>query len=42
MLVTFDVAGQEFALDLSAVEEIVQMPGARWCRCRAQTHWCSA
>jgi len=29
MLVTFDVAGQEFALDLSAVEEIVQMPGTR-------------
>jgi purine-binding chemotaxis protein CheW len=28
MLVTFDVAGQEFALDLSAVEEIVQMPDA--------------
>jgi purine-binding chemotaxis protein CheW len=29
MLVTFDVAGQEFAVDLSAVQEIVQMPAAR-------------
>jgi purine-binding chemotaxis protein CheW len=29
ILVTFDVAGQEFALDLSAVDEIVQMPDAR-------------
>jgi purine-binding chemotaxis protein CheW len=29
MLVTFDVAGQEFALDLPAVEEIVQVPATR-------------
>ena len=29
MLVTFDVAGQEFALDLFAVEEILQMPDSR-------------
>jgi purine-binding chemotaxis protein CheW len=29
MLVTLDVAGQEFALDLSTVQEIVQMPPAR-------------
>jgi purine-binding chemotaxis protein CheW len=28
-LVTFDVAGQEFALDLAAVDEIVQMPATR-------------
>jgi purine-binding chemotaxis protein CheW len=36
MLVTFDVAGQEFALDLSAVEEIVQMPLARGAVPRAE------